>query len=629
MSDERPGLLPRGKPKRQEGWGARIAKLGIGGTAAVGFLLLAWAQLFPCAARRAGLKAIKLGVADFEVPACLEKETAPTTTTTSTMVTSPAPTSTTLHTPPPESPRPTTTTSTTLAPLPTPTPCPTAGWARPAGGPKPGCDCGTQVLQLKPSEVFGYTGHAIGIEWEANPICRGQEGLDNGSKVDWGDGSPPEPFIPTGPSACFQHVYPAAGMFRVQIAVRVRCLDLNNGGKRCRDGNPCRADGELIAHIRGRWAAKLLTLMSDPGAGAPLDHAATMSEVGEHGLLRHLRSRIPLGPGVVVGVGDDAAAVETGALTLVTTDILVEGVHFRREWGPAQLVGRKALTINLSDIAAMAGVPRFALVSLSLPADLTMEFVDGLYDGLLERAAEVGVLLVGGNVSSTPGPLSIDVTLLGQGDKLLRREGAQKGDLVVVTGTLGAAAAGLGFLEGGTRLDADGAVLAPGEWKGESPKSLAACVRAQLDPTPPLAFGRALSEHDIVHAAMDLSDGLSGDLLTLCQESSVSAWIDPATLPVDPAAAQLEKEGGIDGFTLALHGGEDYQLLLAVPPESFEQLKDVAVVWDLPVTAVGEFMEGPAGLSMKFGDRMKRLRPRSHEHFREAVSRRADPGGEA
>jgi hypothetical protein len=100
--------------------------------------------------------------------------------------------------------------------------------------------------------VFGDTGQAIGIEWEANPICLGQEGLDDGSKVDWGDGSPPEAFIPTGPSACFRHVYPAAGQFRVRIAVRVKCLDLNNGGKRCRNGNPCRADGGLIAHIRGR-----------------------------------------------------------------------------------------------------------------------------------------------------------------------------------------------------------------------------------------------------------------------------------------------------------------------------------------------------------------------------------------
>jgi len=369
--------------------------------------------------------------------------------------------------------------------------------------------------------------------------------------------------------------------------------------------------------------------MSDPGAGAALDRAATMADVGERGLLRHLRSRIPAGPGVLVGVGDDTAAVETGALTLVTTDVLVEGVHFRREWGPANFIGRKALTVNLSDIAAMAGVPRFAVVSLCLPADTTVEFLDGVYDGLLERAAEVGVSIVGGNVSSTPGPLTIDVTLLGHGDKLLRRDGAKPGDLVVVTGSLGGAAAGLSFLLGGTRLGAEGILSDAGAWTGAAPDSLLTCIRAQLDPTPPLAFGRALAEHDIVHAAMDLSDGLSGDLLTLCQASDVSAWVDGSALPVDPCAAQLEKEGGTDGFSAALHGGEDYQLLLAVPASAFDQLKDVAVVWDLPVTAVGEFAEGPPGVSMKFGDRMKRLRPKSHEHFKDQGSRRSDPSAEA
>jgi thiamine-monophosphate kinase len=239
------------------------------------------------------------------------------------------------------------------------------------------------------------------------------------------------------------------------------------------------------------------------------------------------------------------------------------------------------------------------------------------------------VSIVGGNVSSTPGPLTIDVTLLGHGDKLLRRDGAKPGDLVVVTGTLGGAAAGLNFLLGGTRLGAEGILSDAGAWTGAAPDSLLTCIRAQLDPAPPLAFGRALAEHDIVHAAMDLSDGLSGDLLTLCHASDVSAWVDGAALPVDPCAAQLEKEGGTDGFSAALHGGEDYQLLLAVPASALDQLRDVAVVWDLPVTAVGEFAEGPPALSMKFGDRMKRLRPKSHEHFKDPGSRRSDPSAEA
>jgi thiamine-monophosphate kinase len=132
-----------------------------------------------------------------------------------------------------------------------------------------------------------------------------------------------------------------------------------------------------------------------------LDTQRAVGEIGEKELLRYLHSRIPQGPGVRVGIGDDAAVVETSASTLVTTDSLVEGVHFTREWSPPRLLGRKALSVNLSDAAAMGGVGRHAVVSLFLPAALPLSFVDELYDGLLERAAETGVNIVGGNVSAT------------------------------------------------------------------------------------------------------------------------------------------------------------------------------------------------------------------------------------
>ena len=145
-----------------------------------------------------------------------------------------------------------------------------------------------------------------------------------------------------------------------------------------------------------------------------------VGEIGERALIRHLRSRIPSGPGVIVGVGDDAAAVETGPLTLVTSDTLVEGIHFRREWSPPRLLGRKALSVNLSDVAAMAGLARYATVSLCLPPDIPLAFVDGLYDGLLERAAETGVSLVGGNLSASEDRVVVDMTVLGQGDHLVR-----------------------------------------------------------------------------------------------------------------------------------------------------------------------------------------------------------------
>lgn len=357
-----------------------------------------------------------------------------------------------------------------------------------------------------------------------------------------------------------------------------------------------------------------------------------LRELGEKALLKHIRLRIPSGDGVPIGVGDDAAAVETGATTLVTTDSLVEGVHFLREWCPPRLVGRKALTVNLSDIAAMAGVPRYATVSLCLPPDIPLSFVDGLYDGLLERAAETGVSLVGGNVSMCPNALVVDVTLLGQGElgRLLRRSGALPGDLAVVTGSLGAAAAGLKLVAQGARLDPDGLLDATGVWTPSSAKVVTHCLRALLDPNPPLAFSRSLSEHELVHAAIDISDGLSGDLREICEESDASAWVDSEAIPVDSYAASLERARGGDAPALALHGGEDYQLLLAVPREKLDALRDLAVIWDIPLTVIGEFASGPPAVLLKKGGTLLPLTSHSHDHFRSAPARSERAGsGEA
>ena len=317
-----------------------------------------------------------------------------------------------------------------------------------------------------------------------------------------------------------------------------------------------------------------------------LNPESTVAEVGEADLLRHLRHRIPGGPGVVLGVGDDAAVVETSALSMVTTDSLVEDVHFRRAWAVPRLLGRKALSINLSDIAAMAGIPRYALVNLCLPPETRIAFVDGFYDGLLERAAETGVSVVGGNLARTAGPAVICVTLIGQAPRVLGRAGARAGDLVVVTGMLGGAAAGLLQLAQGARLDED----------------------------------RALAERQFVHAAIDLSDGLSGDLRRLCEASGVEATVDAFKVPVNTHAAGLERARGGDALALALHGGEDYQLLLAVSPPDVSALKDLAVIWDLPLAVVGEFAAGAPEVYLRAGTDRKPLVPSSHDHFKAALA---------
>jgi len=348
-----------------------------------------------------------------------------------------------------------------------------------------------------------------------------------------------------------------------------------------------------------------------------IDPKARLNEVGERALLRYLRQRIPGGPGVVIGVGDDAAAVlALEPHTLMTVDCLVEGTHFRREWAPPRLLGRKALSTSLSDVAAKGGTPRHATISLCLPRDTPVAFVDGLYDGLLERAAETSVNLIGGNLAAAGHGIVIDVTLLGQADRLIRRSGAAPGDVVMVTGTLGAPAAGLLLLGQGVRLDDEGALASTGLWTESSGAPLLRCLQAQLDPRPPIALGRALGETEIATASIDLSDGLSGDLLELCEASGLSAWLDPAALPIDPDAAVVARAAGQDAVDLALHGGEEYQILLAVPPHKVAAARDLALVWGIALTEIGAFEAGEPGVSLRTGEAQRPLAAGAHDHFR-------------
>jgi thiamine-monophosphate kinase len=346
------------------------------------------------------------------------------------------------------------------------------------------------------------------------------------------------------------------------------------------------------------------------------DPKARLGSLGERALLRHLQARVPGGSGVVVGIGDDAAAIEAGPFALVTTDSLVEGSHFTRESAPPRLLGRKALTVNLSDIAAMGGLARYGTVSLCLPPDLEMGWLDSLYDGILERAAESGVAIVGGNVARGGDAIVIDVTLIGDAGRLLLRSGARAGDRVVVTGTLGAAAEGVRLLGEGARLDEDGALVAGGRWTSSSAPAVTACLRAQLDPRPPFALARSIAERGLARAGMDLSDGLSSDLPELCRHGGVGAVVDAARVPVDPGAAGLERARGGDGLALALHGGEDYQLLLAVGPAELEDLLDLARVWGIEVTAIGDFVEGPPAVRLRDASGERPLEPGGHDHFR-------------
>jgi thiamine-monophosphate kinase len=325
--------------------------------------------------------------------------------------------------------------------------------------------------------------------------------------------------------------------------------------------------------------------------GAP---TATLAELGERGLISRLRQRLPPpGPEVLVGIGDDTAAVRWGPGTLLlATDTLVENVHFRRATAPLRDVGAKAIAVNVSDIAAMGGAPRYALLALALPPDLPVAEVDDLFTGVLDMARQHGVTLVGGDTCAGPGGLVLTVTLVGHVEGTpLRRSGAGPGDVILVTGTLGASAAGLAVLE-----------RRPG---GLPPALVDAVVRLHRVPVPRVAEGRWIRAAGGATAMIDLSDGLVTDLGHIAAESRVGARVDVDTLPVSEATRAVARALGVDPLRWALSGGEDYELLFTAPPEHATDL--VRAVTERTGTAVHRIGEvRPREESVRFLDRAGR-----------------------
>ncbi len=270
---------------------------------------------------------------------------------------------------------------------------------------------------------------------------------------------------------------------------------------------------------------------------------------------------------VVVGIGDDGAVVAAGRRLVASTDVLVEGQDFRKDADPRRL-GRKAINVNLSDLAAMGASPLWALLALGLPRRTDPAWFDAFAEGAREAAQEHGVAVVGGDLTASP-HLFAAVTMLGRAPEKrpLRRDGARAGDTLYVSGTLGSAAAGFLLLEAGYRLNADKTVKAPGRKRLVPPRSteIARLIRHQIDPRPMVELGRVLAKERAVSAVIDLSDGLSRDLHRLCRASGVSATLDVSRLPVDSGLEDLRTLVRLDPLRLALFGGEDYGLLFTVP----------------------------------------------------------------
>jgi thiamine-monophosphate kinase len=308
-----------------------------------------------------------------------------------------------------------------------------------------------------------------------------------------------------------------------------------------------------------------------------------------------------------VGIGDDAAVAvpARGMLEVLTTDALVEGVHFDLKFSSLEDVGYKALAVNVSDIAAMGGKPRLALLSLILPERLLVGELTALADGVVAMANEAGVIVAGGNLTKSPGPLIVDVALTGAVGprKVLTRGGGRAGDGLYLTGTVGAAAAGLEWLRTGSANI--GRSAAP---------DMTACVMRYRRPEPRFRLGWILGRSRIASACMDLSDGLADAVRQLAGASGTGAVIDARRLPIPEAAAEVFRNRGVDPFRAALSGGDDYELLFSVPARRQGRLKmALGQARGVPLTRIGELTPSPSILLMRDGS--AEAMPEGYTHF--------------
>ncbi|HYK19490.1 MAG TPA: thiamine-phosphate kinase [Pyrinomonadaceae bacterium] len=333
----------------------------------------------------------------------------------------------------------------------------------------------------------------------------------------------------------------------------------------------------------------------------------------EFDFIEELRQRV--GPAasqsLIAGMGDDAAVVRAtaGKEIAITADLLVEDVDFRRTTTPPYLLGHKALAVSLSDIAAMGARPLWSLISIGVPDDVWQtEFVVRFYDGLLELANRYGVQLIGGDTSRTPEKIVIDSIVAGEcaTGMSVRRSGARAGDQIFVTGSLGAAAAGLRLIE-------RGAHLAEQNLADEDSQKLDHVLLRQLRPEPRVGWGIILGEEKLATAMIDLSDGLSSDLNHLCQASGVGARIDSSLLPIDQRVAELCGRRALDPLQLALHGGEDFELLFTVKPDNVTGLP--RRVDGVEIKLIGEVTGASEGIKILEGARVWDLKPGGWKHF--------------
>jgi thiamine-monophosphate kinase len=315
---------------------------------------------------------------------------------------------------------------------------------------------------------------------------------------------------------------------------------------------------------------------------------------------------------LIFGIGDDAAILREreGRETLVTVDLLVEDIDFKIEYAPPRFLGHKALAVSLSDIAAMGGAPAFSLLTLGVPKRFQISrpesriFFEEFFAGYFAMAEKHSVSLIGGDLSSTPDRLTIDSIVIGHchAGQAARRGGAMAGDAIYLTGAVGASAAGLKLLLNGSRVN-------------ENEESLEqSALRAHLKPEPPVAFGRRIAERGLVHAMIDVSDGLAQDLLRVCEESDAAAIVDFNSVPLADEVGLISKESGA-AFEFAVQGGEDFELLIAANVDDEVELLEVAASCAVKLTRIGQIIPADQSRPRLLLDRGGQIKPMSIHGF--------------
>lgn len=317
-----------------------------------------------------------------------------------------------------------------------------------------------------------------------------------------------------------------------------------------------------------------------------MSHSSAVAHLGEFGLISRITAGVQTQESVITGIGDDAAvtALTPGMQLLTSTDMLLENVHFRRSWHDPYRLGRKSLAVSISDIAAMGGIPRWALLSLALPTDLSLDFIDEFMNGFLAMASECRVVLIGGDTCSSRSGLTVSVTIMGEQspNRIVRRSGALPDDDIWVTGTLGDAALGLKMVE---KRGFDPAQPPGGSLYGV--EGGAYLISRLLDPTPRVSAAAALAETGVVSAMIDISDGVLADYGHIAAQSGVGGRIVLDDLPLSPSFRAQTADLPAVPFSLALSGGEDYELCFTAGCSHREKIAASMKKCGIAVTRIG------------------------------------------